>query len=184
MNVKNCILIKRLKCLQSILIIHQEEKDKELAKHLSEKWDKEKVNVDKSRWQEYQKGIAFEYKIVKDTQMADYFLFNEKMVELAKEKYGGVLSRTGRGSAVSFYINKLLGFTEIDRFARTSAFISNTFYEYCKNLRNEVIPDIDQNWADVSAPILASKELLGEDGIYYMYALGTMKESSAFRNLV
>ena len=40
-----------------------------------EKWDKEKVNVDKSRWQEYQKGIAFEYKIVKDTQMADYFLF-------------------------------------------------------------------------------------------------------------
>lgn len=35
----------------------------------------------------------------------------------------------------------------------------------------------------MSAPIAASKELLGEDGIYYMYALGTMKESSAFRNL-
>ena len=50
-------------------------------------------------------------------------------------------------------------------------------------LETKSLPDIDQNWADVSAPIAASKELLGEDGIYYMYALGTMKESSAFRNL-
>ena len=161
----------------------QEEKDKELAKHLSEKWDKEKVNVDKSRWQEYQKGIAFEYKIVKDTQMADYFLFNEKMVELAKEKYGGVLSRTGRGSAVSFYINKLLGFTEIDRFTAPVPLYPTRFMSTARILETRSLPDIDQNWADVSAPILASKELLGEDSIYYMYALGTMKESSAFRNL-
>lgn len=161
----------------------QEEKDKKLAKHLSEKWDKEKINVDKSRWQEYQKGIAFEYKIVKDTQMADYFLFNEKMVELAKEKYGGVLSRTGRGSAVSFYINKLLGFTEIDRFTAPVPLYPTRFMSTARILETRSLPDIDQNWADVSAPILASKELLGEDGIYYMYALGTMKESSAFRNL-
>ena len=161
----------------------QEEKDKELAKHLSEKWDKQKVNVDKSRWQEYQNGIVFEYKIVKDTQMADYFLFNEKMVELAKEKYGGVLSRTGRGSAVSFYINKLLGFTEIDRFTAPVPLYPTRFMSTARILETRSLPDIDQNWADVSAPILASKELLGEDGIYYMYALGTMKESSAFRNL-
>ena len=161
----------------------QEEKNKELAKHLSEKWDKEKVNVDKSRWQEYQNGIAFEYKIVKDTKMADYFLFNEKMVELAKEKYGGVLSRTGRGSAVSFYINKLLGFTEIDRFTAPVPLYPTRFMSTARILETRSLPDIDQNWADVSAPILASKELLGEDGIYYMYALGTMKESSAFRNL-
>ena len=161
----------------------QEEKDKELAKHLSEKWDKEKVNVDKSRWKEYQNGIAFEYKIVKDTQMADYFLFNEKMVELAKEKYGGVLSRTGRGSAVSFYINKLLGFTEIDRFEAPVPLYPTRFMSTARILETRSLPDIDQNWADVSAPIAASKELLGEDGIYYMYALGTMKESSAFRNL-
>ena len=161
----------------------QKEKDKELAKHLSEKWKKEKINVDKSRWQEYQNGIAFEYKIIKDTQMADYFLFNEKMVELAKEKYGGVLSRTGRGSAVSFYINKLLGFTEIDRFAAPVPLYPTRFMSTARILETRSLPDIDQNWADVSAPILASKELLGEDGIYYMYALGTMKESSAFRNL-
>lgn len=161
----------------------QKEKDKELSRHLVEKWNKEKVYVDKSRWKEYQNGIAFEYKIVKDTKMADYFLFNEKMVELAKEKYGGVLSRTGRGSAVSFYINKLLGFTEIDRFTAPVPLYPTRFMSTARILETRSLPDIDQNWADVAAPIAASKELLGEDGIYYMYALGTMKESSAFRNL-
>ena len=161
----------------------QEEKNHELAKHLSEKWNQEKEHIDKIRWKEYQEGITYEYKIVKDTNMADYFLFNEKMVELAKNKYGGILSRTGRGSAVSFYINKLLGFTEIDRFVAPVPLYPTRFMSTARILENKSIPDIDQNWADVSAPIAASKELLGEDGIYYMYALGTMKESSAFRNL-
>lgn len=161
----------------------QEEKNKELSKHLVQKWNDEKEHVNKSRWKEYQDGIAYEYKIVKDTNMADYFLFNEKMVELAKTKYGGVLSRTGRGSAVSFYINKLLGFTEIDRFEAPVPLYPTRFMSTARILETRSLPDIDQNWADVSAPIAASKELLGEDGIYYMYALGTMKESSAFRNL-
>lgn len=161
----------------------QEEKDKELAKHLANKWNKEKNNVDKARWKEYLEGISYEYKIVKDTKMSDYFLFNEKMVELAKDKYGGVLSKTGRGSAVSFYINKLLGFTEIDRFVAPVPLYPTRFMSTARILETRSLPDIDQNWADVSAPIAASKELLGEDMIYYMYALGTMKESSAFRNL-
>lgn len=161
----------------------QEEKDKELAKHICSKWDNEKVNVDKSRWEEYKKGIAYEYKIIKDTKMSDYFLFNEKMVDLAKRKYGGVLSRTGRGSAVSFYINKLLGFTEIDRFAAPVPLYPTRFMSTARILETRSLPDIDQNWAQVDAPIKASKELLGNDGVYYMYALGTMKESSAFRNL-
>ena len=161
----------------------QEQKNHELAQHLSEKWGQEKKYVDKSRWKEYQDGIAYEYKIVKDTNMADYFLFNEKMVELAKNKYGGILSKTGRGSAVSFYINKLLGFTEIDRFVAPVPLYPTRFMSTARILETRSLPDIDQNWADVSAPIAASKELLGEDGVYYMYALGTMKESSAFRNL-
>lgn len=161
----------------------QEEKNKELFKHLCNKWSVEKQHVDKSRWKEYEKGIIYEYNIVKDTNMADYFLFNEKMVDLAVNKYHGILSRTGRGSAVSFYINKLLGFTEIDRFEAPVPLYPTRFMSTARILETKSLPDIDQNWSDVSAPIAASKELLGEDGIYYMYALGTMKESSAFRNL-
>jgi len=161
----------------------QSEKDKILAKHLSEKWNEEKKNIDKSRWKEYEQGIAYEYKIVKDTQMADYFLFNEAMVKLAKEKYNGILSRTGRGSAVSFYINKLLGFTEIDRFQAPVPLYPTRFMSTARILETKSLPDIDQNWADSSAPNKACKELLGENGIYQMYALGTMKESAAFRNV-
>lgn len=119
----------------------QEEKNHELAKHLSEKWNQEKENVDKSRWKEYQEGIAYEYKIVKDTNMADYFLFNEKMVELAKNKYGGILSRTGRGSAVSFYINKLLGFTEIDRFVAPVPLYPTRFMSTARILETRSLPD-------------------------------------------
>lgn len=161
----------------------QEEKDIELSKHLVEKWDIEKNNIDKSRWKEYKSGIAYEYKIVKDTGTSDYFLFNEKMVDLAINKYGGVLSRTGRGSAVSFYINKLLGFTEIDRFESPVPLYPTRFMSVARILETKSLPDIDQNWSDVSAPIAASKELLGEDCVYYMYALGTMGESAAFRNV-
>lgn len=161
----------------------QEQKDQELAKHLNEKWQNEREHIDKKRWKEYSQGIAYEYKIVKDTKMADYFLFNEKMVDLAVNKYHGILSRTGRGSAVSFYINKLLGFTEIDRFETPVPLYPTRFMSIARILETKSLPDIDMNWADVSAPIAASKELLGEDGVYYMYALGTMKESSAFRNL-
>lgn len=161
----------------------QEEKDKELAKHLNEKWNIEKEHINKSRWKEYLDGITYEFKIVKDTKMSDYFLFNEKMVELAKNKYGGVLSRTGRGSAVSFYINKLLGFTEIDRFEAPVPLYPTRFMSTARILQTRSLPDIDQNWSDTTAPILASKELLGDDCVYYMYALGKMQESSAFRNL-
>lgn len=119
----------------------QEEKNHELAKHLSEKWEQEKEHVDKARWKEYQEGIAYEYKIVKDTNMADYFLFNEKMVELAKNKYGGILSRTGRGSAVSFYINKLLGFTEIDRFVAPVPLYPTRFMSTARILETRSLPD-------------------------------------------
>lgn len=161
----------------------QEEKDKELARHLNKKWNEEKKNIDKSRWNEYLDGISYEFKIVKDTKMSDYFLFNEKMVELAKTKYGGVLSRTGRGSAVSFYINKLLGFTEIDRFEAPVPLYPTRFMSTARILQTRSLPDIDQNWSETTAPILASKELLGDDCVYYMYALGKMQESSAFRNL-
>ena len=44
--------------------------------------------------------------------MEDYFLDNYYIIKRAKE-LGGILTQTGRGSAVSFLINKLLGFTTI-----------------------------------------------------------------------
>jgi DNA polymerase III alpha subunit len=115
--------------------------------------------------------------------MADYFLLNERIIDRAVNVYNGILTRTGRGSAVSFYVNKLLGFTEIDRFESEVPLYPSRFMTVSRIMESKSLPDIDFNWANVDAPIKASKDILGEDNVYYMYAIGTMKESSAFRNL-
>ena len=48
-------------------------------------------------------------------------------------------------------------------------------------LSSRSLPDIDLNWANVEPVIQASKDILGEDGIYYMVAYKPLQESSAFR---
>ena len=37
------------------------------------------------------------------------------LFKYGQEKYGGVLTPTGRGSAVSMYLNKLLRLTKVDK---------------------------------------------------------------------
>ena len=164
-------------------IYPNEDSNKKLKSIIAERWKEEKKNIDPKRHKEYQEGIAFEYTTIKNTDMADYFLLNERIIDRAVNVYDGILTRTGRGSAVSFYVNKLLGFTEIDRFESEVPLYPTRFMSVSRILESKSLPDIDFNWADVDAPIKASKDILGEDNVYYMYAIGTMKESSAFRNL-
>lgn len=164
-------------------IYPNEDKNKKLLQILVSKWKKERVGLSEEEQKKRMDGIKYEYEIIRDTNMADYFLFNEKKVDLAVNKYNGVLSRTGRGSAVSFYDNKLLGFTEIDRFDAEVPLYPTRFMSVARILESKSLPDIDMNWADVEAPIKASKELLGDDGVRYMYAIGKMKEGNAFRNV-
>jgi DNA polymerase III alpha subunit len=164
-------------------IYPDEDSNEKLKSIIVQKWKEEGKNIDPSRYKEYMEGIAFEYNIIKNTNMADYFLLNERIIDKAVNEYNGVLTRTGRGSAVSFYINKLLGFTEIDRFEAEVPLYPTRFMSVSRILESKSLPDIDYNWANVDAPIKASKDILGEDNVYYMYAIGFMKESSAFRNL-
>ena len=58
-------------------------------------------------------------KVVKDTEelnTEDYFLIDQKIVERAINVYGGVLTRTGRGSGGAFYLNRVLGLTQLDSY--------------------------------------------------------------------
>lgn len=151
-----------------------------------EKWQKEKDNIPKERHREYLDAIKFELNIIKDTnsvKTADYFLFNEKMIDRGVNVYGGTLSRTGRGSAVGFYVNKLLGFTEVDRLQSEVPLYPTRFMSKSRILETRSMADIDFNTADPEPFIKASTDLLGEDNVYYMLAYGTMQESEAFRNL-
>lgn len=155
--------------------------NKELKRLINEGWAKERNNVPKERWSEYIEQIKYEYKIVEDCGMADYFILDHYIVDRAVNKYNAILTRSGRGSAVSFYLNKLLGLTEVDRINAPITLYPTRFMSAERILSSRSLPDIDLNWADVAPVIQASKDLLGDDGIYYMIAYKPLQESSAFR---
>jgi DNA polymerase III alpha subunit len=155
--------------------------NKVLKKLINEGWAKERNNVPKERWNEYIGQIKYEYKIIEDCGMADYFILDHYIVDKAVNEYNAILTRSGRGSAVSFYVNKLLGLTEVDRISAPITLYPTRFMSAERILSSRSLPDIDLNWADVTPVIQASKDLLGEDGIYYMIAYKPLQESSAFR---
>lgn len=144
-------------------------------------WNKEKKHIPKNRIKEYQEAIYYETKIIEDCGMADYFILDHEVVKKAVNEYDAVLTRSGRGSAVSFYVNYLLGLTKIDRLKSPITLYPTRFMSAERILSSRSLPDIDLNFADVKPVIKASKDILGEEGIYYMVAYKPLQESSAFR---
>ena len=161
--------------------ITEGDSNKVLKKLIKEGWAKERNNVPKERWSEYIEQIKYEYKIIEDCGMADYFILDHYIVDRAVKEYDAILTKSGRGSAVSFYVNKLLGLTEVDRISAPITLYPTRFMSAERILSSRSLPDIDLNWANVEPVIQASKDLLGEDGIYYMIAYKPLQESSAFR---
>ena len=129
----------------------------------------------------YKKEIIDEVQTVKDCGMASYFVLDHMVVKRAVNKYGAVLTRSGRGSAVSFIINNFLGLTEVDRIRAPVKLYPSRFMSAERILNSRSLPDIDLNFADVKPVIRATKDILGEDGIYYMVAYKPLQRSSAFR---
>lgn len=155
--------------------------NKVLQKLINEGWAKERDNVPKERWKEYLEQIKYEYKIIEDCGMADYFILDHYIVKNAVDNYDAILTRSGRGSAVSFYVNKLLGLTEVDRISAPITLYPTRFMSAERILSSRSLPDIDLNFASVEPVIQASKDILGDDGVYYMVAYKPLQESSAFR---
>ena len=148
---------------------------------IKDAWRKEKSNIPKDRTKEYEQAIYYETKIISDCGMADYFILDHEIIKKAVNEYNAVLTRSGRGSAVSFYVNHLLGLTEIDRLKAPITLYPTRFMSAERILSSRSLPDIDLNFADVEPVIKASKDILGEEGIYYMVAYKPLQESSAFR---
>lgn len=148
---------------------------------LNTSWKKKKDKVKKEDLNQYLEGIKYEYDIIKNCHMADYFILDNMIVDRAVKVYNAILTRSGRGSAVSFYNNNLLGLTEVDRFKSPITLYPTRFMSAERILESRSLPDIDLNFADVTPVIKASKDILGEDGVYYMIAYKPLQESSAFR---
>ena len=159
----------------------EEEKVKILKKHINKAWIEDRKHIPKERHKEYIEAIQSEMSIVENTHMTDYFLMNEKIIRLGKEKYGGVLTKTGRGSAPSFYLNKLLDFTAVDRLDSPVTLYPTRFMSESRILETRSLPDIDFNTADPEPFMKAQKEILGEDNAYQMIAYGTMQKKDAFK---
>ena len=155
--------------------------DTVLRKIICDAWKEEKKNIPQERIKEYEQAIYYEMDIIKNCGMADYFILDHKIIKKAVNEYNAVLTRSGRGSAVSFYVNRLLGLTEIDRLKSPITLYPTRFMSAERILSSRSLPDIDLNFANVDPVIKASKDILGEDGIYYMVAYKPLQESSAFR---
>ena len=59
----------------------------------------------------------------------------------AINEYNAVLTRSGRGSAVSFYVNRLLGLTEIDRLKSPITLYPTRFMSAERILSSRSLPD-------------------------------------------
>lgn len=154
---------------------------KELGEIIENEFKKELNNIDINRKEEYIKAINEEWKVISDTNMYEYFLINHKMIKLAIEKYGGVITKSSRGSCPSFYINKLLGFTSLDRLDTPVTLYPSRFMSTTRILQSKSLPDIDTNVAVQQPFIDASKELLGDDSCQWMLSFKPLQESNAFR---
>lgn len=155
--------------------------NQELKNIINQAWVKDRERIPKEEWPKYLEAIRYEVDIIEKTNMANYFLIDHKIVEIAKEKYNGVLTNTGRGSAPSFYITKLLGLTDIDRLESPITLFPTRFMSIERILGARSLPDIDLNTADAEPFIQASKDLLGENNCAWMVSWKPLQESSGFR---
>lgn len=152
-----------------------------LKEILNNAWLEERKSIPKEKWSKYISEIREETEVVKNTNMAEYFVLNYYIIKNAIKNHNGVITKTGRGSAPSFYINKLLGFTNIDRISAPIKLFPSRFMSETRINLSKSICDIDFNCADTQPFYNSSKELLGEDGCYWMIAYKPLQISSGFR---
>jgi len=158
----------------------QKEKNDIFKNLISEKWEEEKQNIDKSMWNEYVKEIIKEVNVVVETGMADYFLLDYEIVKRSEE-LGGMLTRTGRGSIASFYTAKLLGFTTVDRISATVQLFPERFMTKERILDAKTLPDIDFNLGNPEVFAQAQIDIMGEGHSYPMLAYGTLRIKAAWK---
>lgn len=158
----------------------QDQKDAEYDRVIWEAWGVEKQKIPCENWPHYEDEIRKEMDIVHQTKHADYFLDDKAIVERGRE-LGGVLTKTGRGSAVSFYTNKLLGLTDVDRIAAKVKMYPERFMSPTRILQAKTLADVDLNVADREPFLQAQKDIMGQESSYEMIAYGTLKPKAAWK---
>ena len=176
---------KEIKLPSSDLSKSQVEKNEELSKLVYAEWNIVKQSVPEERHKEYEDGIEYELNAIIDTGMADYFLIDKKVVERGIEK-GGIVTKSGRGSGVSYYVNSLLGFSNIDRFISPVRLYPDRFMSKTRILLTRSLPDLDLNLGNPEVFAEAQDEVMTEiygtpGHAYPMISYKPLQKSSAFK---
>jgi DNA polymerase III alpha subunit len=160
--------------------LSQKERNSLYKKIIMEEWNKFKSEVPVELHEHYKKEIRDEVKCIVNTGMADYFLLDYEIVKDALAN-GGIITNSGRGSAVSYFTNMLLGFTKVDRVSAPVRLYPERFISETRILESNSLPDLDMNLGNPDIFIQSQKRILGEDHAYPMIAFGTFKKASAFK---
>lgn len=158
----------------------KEEKDKIYSKLISRKFKEYMKNIPSEEYDKYFEGIKMEVQTYKDTGMSDYPLIDYAIVNDAIE-HGGLITDTGRGSAVGYMTNTLCGFSKVDRFKSAIKLYPERFISTTRILETHSLPDIDLNVGTVDIFEESQKRVLGDDHAVPMIAFGTLKKKSAFK---
>lgn len=165
----------------------QKQIDKIYGDLIKEKWNEEKEKIPTELHERYKAEITKEVNDVITTKHSDYFLLDYRLVKRAIEK-GGMITNSGRGSGVSYYTNKLLGFTKIDRIAAKVKMYPERFMSPTRILESKSLADLDLNTGNPEVFAGAQTDVFvevygdaGKEFSYPMMAYGTFKPQSAFK---
>lgn len=163
----------------------QEETNKIYSKLITQKFKEYMKDVPKEEYDKYFEGVKNEVNVYKNTKMVDYPLIDYRIVQRAIEK-GGLITDSGRGSAVGYFTNTLCGFSKVDRFKSPIKLYPERFISESRILETKSLPDLDLNvgnpdiFAEAQDEVLT--EIYGSGGhAYPMIAFGTFKKKSAFK---
>lgn len=158
----------------------QKEKNKIYSKLITKLFKKYSSTIPEGRYQEYLEGVSKEVQTYKETGMVDYPLLDYQIIKKGVEN-GGLITTTGRGSAVGYFTNTLCGFSKVDRFTAPIKLYPERFISKTRILETNSLPDLDMNLGTPEIFEQAQIDVLGRDHAYPMIAFGTLKKKSAFK---
>lgn len=158
----------------------QEEKNLIYGRLITKLFKEYTKGMSPDEYQKYFEGVKMEVDTYKETGMVDYPLLDYEIVKRGLKK-GGIITPTGRGSAVGYFTNTLCGFSKVDRFKAPIKLYPERFISKTRILETNSLPDIDMNISAQEPFEEAQTEILGRDHAYPMIAFGTLKKKAAFK---
>ena len=161
--------------------LSQEERNEVFENILRKEWEEQYEDINKDKFDQYISEIKHDIAEIEGCNMADYFIDSYEIMKRGQSEYGGILTPSGRGSAVSMFLNKLLRLTKVDKINSPVLMYSERFLTKERVIDSHTPPDIDNNVSDREPFIQAQRDIIGEEGTFDLLALGTLKYKSAFK---